>query len=112
MDVRTHAALCPRESHRHPRTTRPLVLRNNLAPSMRFSAPNAKHSDKGNQTFAHQPTERASRTHLLVLDGVYQRSAGEPLFHEVGAPSSAQLHELLERIITRIMKWLTLPKAI
>jgi len=47
-----------------------------------------------------------------VLDEVYQRSAGVPLFHEVSAPSSAQLRELLERIITRIMKWLTLPKAI
>jgi len=50
--------------------------------------------------------------HCLVLDGVCQRSAGEPLFHEVRAPSDAQLQQLLERIITPIMKCLTLPKAI
>ena len=42
--------------------------------------------------------------HCLVLDGVYQRSGGEPLFHEVHAPSTEQLHHLLQRIITLIMK--------
>jgi len=45
--------------------------------------------------------------HCLVLDGVYRRSAGEPLFHEVRAPSNEQLQHLLERIITRIMMCLT-----
>jgi len=42
--------------------------------------------------------------HWQVADGVYQRSGGEPLFHEVRAPSTEQLHHLLQRIITRIMK--------
>jgi len=37
-----------------------------------------------------------------VLDGVYQRRGGEPLFHEVGAPSSEQLQDLLDRIITQV----------
>ena len=50
--------------------------------------------------------------HCLVLDGVYRSSAGVPVFREVRAPTIEQLQQLLERIITRIMKWLTLPKAI
>ena len=41
---------------------------------------------------------------------LYRRSA--KLFHEVRAPTSEQLHDLLQRIITRITKWSTLPKAI
>ena len=45
--------------------------------------------------------------HCLVLDGVYQSSEGVPVFHEVGAPSIEQLQQLLNRIIARIMKWLT-----
>jgi len=49
--------------------------------------------------------------HCLMLDGVHQSGAGGPLFHDV-RPSSEQLHDLLGRIITRIMTWLMLPKAI
>ena len=45
--------------------------------------------------------------HCLMLDGVYQRSGGTPLFHEVRAPTTEQLHDLLQRIFTRIMKWLS-----
>ena len=42
----------------------------------------------------------------------HRGSEGAPVFHEVRAPTSEQLYDLLERIITRLMKWLTLPKAI
>ena len=45
--------------------------------------------------------------HCLVLDGVYRRSEGVPVFDEVRAPTIEQLQHLLERIITRIMKLLT-----
>jgi hypothetical protein len=45
--------------------------------------------------------------HCLVLDGIYQSRQGVPLFHEVRAPTIEQLQDLLGRIITRIMNWLT-----
>ena len=45
--------------------------------------------------------------HCLVLDGIYQRRPREPLFHEVRAPTTEQLQDLLQRIITRIMARLT-----
>jgi hypothetical protein len=45
--------------------------------------------------------------HCLVLDGVYRCSEGAPAFHEVRAPNIEQLHDLLDRIIARIIKWLT-----
>ena len=45
--------------------------------------------------------------HCLVLDGVYCSSEGEPVFHEVRAPSIDELHTLLGRIIQRIVKLLT-----
>ncbi len=45
--------------------------------------------------------------HCLVLDGVYRRSEGVPVFDEVRAATIEQLHHVLERIITRIMKLLT-----
>ena len=45
--------------------------------------------------------------HCLVLDGAYRRSEGVPVFDEVRAPTIEQLHHLLDRIITRIMKLLT-----
>ena len=37
----------------------------------------------------------------------HRSSAGVPVFHEVRAPTIEQLQHLLDRIITRIMKWLT-----
>ena len=45
--------------------------------------------------------------HCLVLDGVYERSANGPRFHEARTPTSEQLRDLLERILTRIVKLLT-----
>jgi len=45
--------------------------------------------------------------HCLVLDGVYCTSEGEPVLHEVRAPSMDELHTLLGRIIQRIVKLLT-----
>jgi hypothetical protein len=45
--------------------------------------------------------------HCLVLDGVYRRSEGAPVFHEVRSPNAAELETLLSRIIQRIMKLLT-----
>ena len=46
--------------------------------------------------------------HCLVLDGVY-RSSGEgvPVFHEARAPSIEELHRVLAKIITRLMRLLT-----
>ena len=46
--------------------------------------------------------------HCLVLDGVY-RSGGEgvPVFHEARAPSVEELHSVLAKIITRLMRLLT-----
>jgi len=43
----------------------------------------------------------------MVLDGVYRRSDGEPVFVEAPAPTDEDLQGLLHRIITRLMKLLT-----
>jgi hypothetical protein len=45
--------------------------------------------------------------HCLVLDGVYQRTEGEPNFQEARAPIRAELEGLLEKIIAHLMKMLT-----
>ena len=45
--------------------------------------------------------------HCLVLDGVYRRTGGEPVFQEARAPSRDELAALLERIIARLLKMLT-----
>ena len=45
--------------------------------------------------------------HCLVLDGVYRNSEGAAIFHEVPAPTIEELHALLAKIITRIMRLLT-----
>ena len=45
--------------------------------------------------------------HCLVLDGVYRRSEGAAVFHEVAAPTSEELQALLAKIISRIMRLLT-----
>jgi len=50
---------------------------------------------------------RAMSLHCLVLDGVYRRTDGEPVFVAVPAPTDEQLQALLHRIITRLMKMLT-----
>jgi len=45
--------------------------------------------------------------HCLVLDGVYRRTDGEPVFVEVPAPTDEDLQALLHKIIGRLMKLLT-----
>ena len=45
--------------------------------------------------------------HCLVLDGVYRRTDGEPVFVEVPAPTDEALQALLHKIISRLMKLLT-----
>jgi hypothetical protein len=45
--------------------------------------------------------------HCLVLDGVYRRTDGEPVFVEIPAPTDEELQALLHKIITRLMKMLT-----
>lgn len=45
--------------------------------------------------------------HCLVLDGVYRRTGGEPVFQEARAPTGEELQGLLEKIIVRLMKRLT-----
>ncbi|MEI6721851.1 MAG: transposase zinc-binding domain-containing protein [Betaproteobacteria bacterium] len=45
--------------------------------------------------------------HCLVLDGVYRRTGGEPVFQEVCAPSRDEFAGLLDKIIARLMKLLT-----
>jgi hypothetical protein len=45
--------------------------------------------------------------HCLVLDGVYRRTEGEPVFQAARAPSRDALAALLEKIIARLLKMLT-----
>jgi len=45
--------------------------------------------------------------HCLVLDGVVQRTGGEPVFQEARAPTGEALQGLLEKIIVRLVKALT-----
>ena len=46
--------------------------------------------------------------HCLVLDGVYRCGAdGAPTFVEVDAPTDDELHALLQKIVTKLMKLLT-----
>ena len=42
-----------------------------------------------------------------MLDGVYRRTEGEPDFQEARAPSRDELADLLDKIITRLLKMLT-----
>ena len=42
--------------------------------------------------------------HLLVPDGAYTFEHGKPHFHRAPAPSSEQLHRLLDTLITRITR--------
>ena len=42
-----------------------------------------------------------------MLDGVYRRTDGEPVFVEVPAPTDEDLQALLHKIITRLIKLLT-----
>ena len=42
-----------------------------------------------------------------MLDGVYRRTDGEPVFVEVPAPTDEALQALLHKIIGRLMKLLT-----
>ena len=44
--------------------------------------------------------------HCLVLDGVYRRTEGEPVFQQARAPTGDELQGLLEKIIARLMKGL------
>ena len=46
--------------------------------------------------------------HCLLLDGVYRRTGGEPAFQAVRAPTRAELEDLLDKIIVRLLKMLTL----
>jgi len=45
--------------------------------------------------------------HCLVLDGVYRRTEGEPVFLPSRAPTGAELQGLLDKIIARLLKRLT-----
>jgi hypothetical protein len=45
--------------------------------------------------------------HCLVLDGVYRRSEGEPVFQQARAPTRDELQDLLDKIIARLLKLLT-----
>ena len=45
--------------------------------------------------------------HCLVLDGVYRRTGGKPVFQAARAPTGEALQGLLEKIIVRLMKRLT-----
>jgi len=45
--------------------------------------------------------------HCLVLDGVYRRTEGEPVFDAARAPTDDELKGLLDQIIARLMKLLT-----
>ena len=45
--------------------------------------------------------------HCLVLDGVYRRTEGRPVFVEARAPNDEALQAVLHKIIGRILKLLT-----
>ena len=45
--------------------------------------------------------------HCLVLDGVYRRTEGEPVFQQARAPTRDELQELLDKIIARLLRTLT-----
>ena len=45
--------------------------------------------------------------HCLFLDGVYRITEEGPVFQPVRAPTTEQLHTLLNQIIKRVMKLLT-----
>lgn len=45
--------------------------------------------------------------HCLVLDGVYRRTGGEPVFQEARASTCEALQGLLEKIIVRLLRGLT-----
>ena len=57
----------------------------------------------------HYERRRPEQTilHCLVLDGVYRRSGGEPVFQAARAPSRDELAGLLDKIIARLLKLLT-----
>ena len=44
--------------------------------------------------------------HMVALDGVYARDGDTPLFHEVCAPSSADMQRLLDVIVARVLRCL------
>ncbi len=44
--------------------------------------------------------------HCLVIDGVYHTTEDTTVFHPLRAPSVEQLQNLLQQIITRVMKLL------
>lgn len=52
------------------------------------------------------PTQTVSALNIhlrcLVLDGVYRRNAGQPVFQEARGPSGDELQGLLDRIIASI----------
>jgi len=45
--------------------------------------------------------------HCLVLDGVYRRTDGGPVFVQADSPTDEELRALLHKIISRLMKLLT-----
>ena len=45
--------------------------------------------------------------HCLVLDGMYRRTEGEPVFQQARVPSRDELAGLLDKIIARVLKRLT-----
>ncbi len=42
--------------------------------------------------------------HCLVLDGVYRRTEGKPVFRQARAPTREELRGLLDKIIVRLLK--------
>jgi len=57
---------------------------------------------------ATQATELVNvQRHCLMLDGVYQCAAGEPVFVELPAPGNESMQALLHKITGRLVKLLT-----
>ena len=42
-----------------------------------------------------------------MLDGVYRRTGGEPVFQQARAPTGDELADLLDKIISRLLTMLT-----
>ncbi|MBM5817559.1 MAG: IS91 family transposase [Cyanobacteria bacterium K_Offshore_surface_m2_239] len=53
------------------------------------------------------PANHDLNLQCLVLDWVYRRTEGQPVFDEAPAPTGAELVGLLEQIVARLMKLLT-----
>jgi hypothetical protein len=69
----------------------------------------AAHAEAGAVTGVHRAGASLNvhvHVHLLCIDGVYVEEDGDLRFVPAPAPTQAELLSILERIVTRVTKWL------